>query len=170
MTDSPRGGGWATLKAWEIELGYYVGMHRSHFAVCERLQHLDKATSDFGGPNLHICGALGEIAVANYLNLYWSSGWGDLNAPDVGFCVEVRATNVIDGHLIITPRDVDQKIFVLARVCDVWLPRIQLPGWCRAVDGKKDEFRRAAPGRPAQFYVPQSQLEPIDALMVRITP
>lgn len=119
-------------------------------------------------------GALAEVAVAKALNLYWSAG--AFGAPDVGGKYDVRSTPCATGHLIVYPRDDNERAFILAIGAD---DKWQIVGWLSARACKQEHFWtthvfRGKPCEPtypgasklndACYYVPQDALRPIESL------
>jgi hypothetical protein len=100
-------------------------------------------------------GALGELAVAKHLGIFWSGGrQGDEDLP--GF--EVRTRSRPDYDLIVHPEDRDESRFVLVTGA---LGHYHLVGWILGKDAKFDGWwKDPAGGRPA-FFVPQYALRPM---------
>ena len=107
----------------------------------------------------HIIGAVGEAIVAKYFNVFWL-GVGKFRGPDVGI-LQVRATDLEDGRLVINKKDDDDAIFILVYVVE-GVGTIR--GWLRGGDGKRDEYREAHGGRPATHFVPLDRLRCISEL------
>jgi hypothetical protein len=108
---------------------------------------------------LDIIGAVGECVVAKHRNVFWS-GAGLFRGDDVG-PYQVRATTYDSGHLVLNKNDDDAKAFILVCVNN-GVGKIR--GWIYARDGKKPEYWVDKSGRGAAFYVPQSDLQPIESL------
>lgn len=106
-------------------------------------------------------GALGEIAVAKWLGLYWNGQVGNLLAADVG-SIQVRATRRAPPDLILHPRDKDEDVFVLVGLTG---NQAIIFGWCLGVEGKDRRYweDRYNNDRPA-YFVPLSAdpLKPFD--------
>lgn len=102
----------------------------------------------------HIEGALGELAVAKLLNVFWSGNLGKLHVGDVGR-LEVRTRSRDTYDLPVYAEDMDAACFVLV----VGLaPRFRVVGWIRGEDAKRPEWwGDPANDRPA-FFVPQAAL------------
>lgn len=113
------------------------------------------------GWQFHIEGALGEMAVAKALGLFWG-GKGELRYADIGR-LEVRTTPRADGRLILHKDDPDEAVFLLVTGCNgCYLIR----GWLRAAEGKRENYwTDPAGGRPA-YFVPAVDLHPLDELIV----
>ena len=118
-----------------------------------------------GGWQCHIEGALGELAVAKFLNVFWSGSLGNLGADDVGV-LQVRAAARDDSRLIVHAGDPDDRAFVLVvgRA-----PQLTLVGWMLGSTAKQTRWiddpvrRRGCAPRPA-FFVPQTELHPVSEL------
>lgn len=95
----------------------------------------------------HVIGAIGECAVAKYLNRFWSGSIGDITASDVGR-VQVRASRHKDPSLILHDRDADDDCFILVSVDG---NKATLHGWLYGREGKLPEYWRTDTGRPAYF-------------------
>lgn len=107
---------------------------------------------DYNNWQIHVEGALGELALAKYLRVYWS-GKGEFRGGDVG-SLQVRTSGYHNGHLLLHHEDNDDDQFwFVTGVNGVYVVR----GWIYGFDGKKEEFWREDTGRPA-FFVPQSAL------------
>lgn len=113
------------------------------------------------GYDRDVVGSQAELAAAKALNLYWS-GIEGVNAPDVGFKVQIRAVTEKTHKLMLQPRDKDDEPFVCV-YCRP--PRFALMGWIFARDGKLEKYwgEFGAPGRPA-FFIPRSDFRPMPEL------
>jgi hypothetical protein len=111
-------------------------------------------------------GALGEMAVAKYLGIYWNGNLGDLGAADVG-SLEVRACSEVGYRLILhEPEEGDDPdaLFIHAVVSEDLFPQIRLGGWIRAENGQREKYwSDPAGGRPA-YFVPSGDLHPMDKI------
>lgn len=138
----------------EVLQAAHVGVLRQVFALRhdkqDRYGCADSWTS-------HINGACGELAAAKALGLFWSGAIGDLRARDVG-PYQIRATERLDGCLILHPDDDDNHPFVLVVGSG---QHYRLAGWILAREGKQDCWWRGP--RPA-WFVPQSELQPMATL------
>jgi len=105
------------------------------------------------GWQLHIEGALGEMAVAKQQGLYWA-GKGAFRGDDAG-CIQVRSTTHDKGRLILHREDADHDIFYLVTgICGKYMVR----GWIIGHEGKQEKYwTDPDTGRPA-FFVPQEDL------------
>lgn len=117
-------------------------------------------------------GCAGELAVAKYLKTQWTNEvmtldeWeqarkGDLR--DLGI-VEVRATTLRDGGLIIKKTDADDALIVLVRLV-TGRPIAYVRGWMVAKSGKHEIYKSRAVSRGMHevWLVPWQDLhEPSD--------
>jgi len=112
---------------------------------------------------INIEGAAGEMAVAKYLQMYWSGNVGNYNADDVGsYNIKTNTSRKFDD-LILRPTDYDDKYYILVLS---FLPEFVICGWIKGADGKSPSWaREGTPGRPA-FFVPRSKLNPMATLPV----
>ena len=103
---------------------------------------------------LHVEGALGEMALAKCLGVYWD-GKGKMRAPDVGEC-DVRTRSKHSYDLIIHDRDDDDRyIYLLTGGNGQYI----FHGGIYARDAKQKRYwKDPAGGRPA-YFVPQAHLQ-----------
>jgi hypothetical protein len=128
--------------------------------VCRQVHNArsDKPTT-YGSGHLHDwqyhCeGALGECALAKFLNVYWP-GKGDMRDADVGE-MDVRTRSEHWYDMVLHDEDPDDRIYWLLTGIN---GKYKVHGWMWAGDGKKDEYWSdpAKQGRHA-YFVPQSKL------------
>ncbi len=119
------------------------------------------------GIALHEPGALGERALAAFLQIPWTGNLGDFGAADVGE-LQVRTRSQRHHRLILHPDDKPNDIFVLATIVG---PRtVELTGWMYARMGKQDVYwKDPGTGRPA-YFVPPDLLYDMDDLVEMIEP
>lgn len=149
-----------------VRLTWSELMQAAQVGVMRQVQNLREGrvdrygASDLNGWTPHIEGAIGEMAVAKWMGLYWSGALGDLDADDVGQ-LQVRASAGQSARLILHPSDPDDRAFVLVTGRG---PAVQINGWIVAEDGKQQQWwTDPAGGRPA-FFVPQAALRCITEL------
>jgi hypothetical protein len=106
-----------------------------------------------------IIGAMGEIAASRALNKPITSEFEDLKAVDIGGRYEARATEYLDGCLLVHKSSLDDAIYVLVVLRDL---KADVCGWVYAREGKKEEYWRE--GDPGCYYVPQSVLHDLNEL------
>lgn len=109
----------------------------------------------------NIMGLRGEMAVARFLDIYWrGAASGDYKADDLNG-VEVRTTDYSGGNLILRPRDKLHMPYVLV-ICTGAV--FDILGWIQARDGMQPKYLRETPGRPPAYFVPRSELKPMESL------
>ena len=148
----------------EIFQAAVAGSMRQCEAIKNNLAYAHGANPDHAW-HLHIEGALGEMAVAKGLDVYWT-GKNKLRGIDVGGRFEVRTRPKGNYDLILHPADSDEAIFVLVVGR---MGKYTLRGWIFGRDGKKEEYwgDKYNTGRPA-YWVPQRALAPMDELAVGV--
>ena len=105
-----------------------------------------------------ILGCRGELALAKALGEEWDESVNTFKNPDVGD-VQVRATELDRGSLIIRPNDPDDHMYVL--VTGV-APNFIVRGYIYGKDAKHAKFVRSPNGREPAYFVPQSALTEIE--------
>ncbi len=139
------------LTPQEILQGAFVGIMRQ----VQNLKNKNKPAYGAGKKKdwqLHIEGALGEMALGRHLNLFWSKGV--LRGDDVGI-MQVRTRSRHSYDLIIHDRDKDDKKFWLLTGLNgcYWVR-----GWIMGADAKNQKYwLDPAGGRPA-YFVPAGEL------------
>jgi hypothetical protein len=104
--------------------------------------------------SLHIEGALGEMALAKHLNVYYG-GTGSRGGFDVSN-VDVRTTVYQNGRLILHPSDDDdRKYYLLTGHAGEYAVR----GWIYGYDGKHSDYWDDPKGNRGAYFVPQERLE-----------
>jgi len=140
------------LTTAEIIQGAIAGILRNVQNIQEGRNHLHGAKKTDGWL-MHIEGALGEMALAKALGVYWSSG--KRKGSDVGE-YEVRTTTGANNRLILHPDDPDDSRHYLVTghngdyvIC----------GWIMGRDGKQERFWAdpSHKNRPA-FFIDQKYL------------
>lgn len=148
------------LDWYEIEMAKFVAnsriSHSREMNLKERFH--DSNMTDEKNLEINTLGALGEIAVAKYLNQYFG---GTVNTfkgvSDVGLNVEVRATTLKNKDLIIRDNDTKNAYYFLVQQVHENLYKIQ--GFLYGMDAVQDKYCKAPnPNRPRAFFVPQSDL------------
>jgi hypothetical protein len=147
----------------DVVLGPVAMLLATAVASMRQAQNLTAGRRDaYGAPTdpaegykIHLLGAAGEVAVAEYLGVYYDGALGRMRATDAGW-VQVRTTMYPRGCLILHDTDPDDDVFVLVTGNP---PQLRLEGRIRGRDGKRPEFWRdpSKKGRPA-FFVPQDAL------------
>lgn len=158
------------LNQEEIMQGSYAGLIRANNAI--KRGDYKKGTNSFvhhsGDPNKcwqDACeGALAEMAVAKYYELFWSSG--DRTGLDINNELEVRQTPHKNGRLIIRPVDIYKlgKADTLFILCCGRHGAYTIAGYLQGCDGMRDEWFTdpTNSGRDKAWFVPQKYLIPIE--------
>lgn len=144
-----------TLTWSEVAMAAFVGTQR-------QLENLMKKRVDRYGADrrigwqLHIDGAIGELAVAKHFGWFWSGSVGLLNRADVGAQTEVRTTRYDNGHLLVHKDDKDENVFYLAIIDE---PLVTIVGYLTGRAAKREEWWKDHAGndRPA-YWVPQEAI------------
>lgn len=136
----------------EMLLGAHGGIMRQVENVKNGKKQRFGATSDSDWQR-NIEGALGEMALAKYFNIYWS-GKGVMGAGDVDDH-EVRTSHYDTARLILHPDDKDnKKYWLVTGINGTYMIR----GWILGIRGKQQQYwDDPLNGRPA-FFVPQKDL------------
>ena len=141
-----------SLSYAEILQGAMVGVMRQIQNLKAGRTHAHRAAPDKGW-QMHLEGALGEMALAKHLDVY-VGGTGVLRGPDVGDC-DVRTTAGADNRLILHPDDPDDRVFWLLTGSN---GRYEVRGNILGAEGKQQKWwKDPVDGRPA-YFVPQGEL------------
>lgn len=148
-----------TLDWFEVTRAAQVGLQRQVHAMAAGKPDVFGYEGD--GWNIHIEGALGELAFAKATNRYWS---GPVNTfkegGDVG-SIQVRTRSRDDYDLIVRPNDRDQDVFVLVLgKC----PTYKVVGWLVGSSAKKERFLQKHGGRAPAYFVPKEHLNGMNTL------
>jgi len=107
-------------------------------------------------------GACAELALAKHLDIHWDGSVNTFKSkPDVGD-LEVRVTSHQSGRLIVRPHDSDTATYVLlVGSC----PNYRVVGCMTGAQAKSEQWLTSpdSRGRPAAYFVPQSDLLPLPA-------
>lgn len=140
------------INSVEMYLAAQVGTMRYVASRQRGLPEVIHSGQDWDG-DCH--GAIGELAVAKSLGVYWHPTVNEGKSPDVaGY--QVRATNRSPGYLIIRPASVKNEVYIF---CTIKFPIVKICGWMWLVDAKVPAFLRKADDKgPEAHWVPQSKL------------
>jgi hypothetical protein len=145
------------LTEYELQMGASVGVRRHIEALAKGLP--DKHGFDEVGWNIHVEGALGELAVGKAIGRFWNGSSGTFKqGGDLGL-VQVRTRSKHHYDLIVRDADRDEDVFIL---CTGTAPKYCVWGWTYGADAKKPEFAQTYGGRPVAFFVPKANLNPLD--------
>lgn len=146
-----------SLSVAEMRISAQVGIERClHVIEAGRANMYGEQDDKFW--QRHVEGAMGEMALAKFTNMYWNGTIGSVHLPDVGD-LEVRTTEHKDGCLIMHPKDKNKAKFVLAIGVR---GKYEMVGWIFGHEGKKQEFVRDPNDRVAAYFVPQKALRKFD--------
>lgn len=110
---------------------------------------------------VHVLGALGELAVCRYLGYV-----GELTvdtyktAADVGQ-YEVRTRSRPNYELIVRDDDPNDAVFILVLKDG---PVFRIKGWIRGRDAKRAEWVQRYGGRPPAYFVPHASMRVMGTL------
>jgi len=100
-----------------------------------------------------IHGMLGEIALSRMRDQAWTSGGMHITRGDVSHKFEVRATEHLNGHLLIYRTDNDNDLFALMIG---HYPRMEFAGWMYAREAKRRTDWWNETADPPCWWVPRS--------------
>jgi hypothetical protein len=150
-----------TLSLEEIAMAAAIAVHRGVDAI----RHDRKNQHGFKGngwtENIEGYGA--ELAVSKALNLYYSAGDGKgFKGADVSEKIQVRWASQDNYRLIVRGADQTDYIYVLVTG---EAPAYDIKGFMPGHIVKQDKyFSNPGNGRPDAWWVPQSDLKPIEFL------
>lgn len=148
----------------EVVLTDYEIRQAAHAGVDRQVQALVKGLPDRhgfqgSGWDVHIDGALGELAVAKALNRFWSASVGTFKTGgDVG-SIQVRCRSRHDYELLVRDTDPDDAAFILVTGR---APTFRVHGWIYGRDAKRPEWRQTHGNRPPAYFVPHSALQSLE--------
>lgn len=151
------------LDECEISLGMAVGCWRHARVIREGLKagHGEAGATDLVR---HMNGALGELALAKALGVYWGGSSADFGKDGDVARFEVRTTSHERGSLIAYPNDPPGRLLVLVVLGPTWA---RIAGYISAGNarlvGSPPPPRMVRPGSPQQWWVAQERLTPIGA-------
>lgn len=150
------------LTGRQISVGAHVGALRVCQCIRDGSTHVNNKKPSAKDWSDHIESACAEFALAEFLGVSWG-GARTIRAPDVGDDLEVKHSVYANAHLLIQ-RDQPNETRMVLVTGQLGIYRVR--GWLRAGDGKRTELWRDHNGndRPA-FWVPQSELNPIEGIM-----
>lgn len=154
-----------TLSQADVCLAERVGMMRMRSSGnTGRNPHRSQAGRDDDRRRHHErLGCMAEAAVAAHLGIPYEGTVNTFhNRPDVG-PFEVRATDRVDGRLIVRDNDPPERPYVLA-VCDGVTPVVELRGWLYGWEARHRRWLRDPHGRRPCWMVPQHHLHPVPPL------
>ena len=147
-----------TLSASEIRFAAQVGAARRTESLLAKYER--PVISSRGDWQMDILGAIGEMAVAKALNVYWTPSVNTFKLPDIG-TLNVRATEHNNGRLLLRPGD-PPGIYVLVVVRKA---ECNVAGWIES-DLARNAMYQSRPDLdgPLCWAVPMADLHPIETL------
>jgi hypothetical protein len=150
----------------KVTLTWAEMLHGAQIGVFRQLAaYKNKSKPGYGikglGWNEAIHGALGELAFAKAMKVYWDNMLTKTpnKRPDVGG-YEVKTISERDYRLIVRDNDDDEKLVAL-----VYGDRseFEVLGWIKCGDAKQVARVESHQGREPQYYVDQKHLKSFDA-------
>ncbi len=142
----------------ELNLAGQVGIMRRVIGLKCGWQEVSVSESYWGN---EVLGAIGEMGVAKYYNVYWANTVGNPGEPDIG-PYQVRSKHMMHHCLIVHEKAKDEDVYI--SVC-VQPPRVVLCGWITAAEAKQEHWwREQPPPKASAYFVPNEALHPMDEL------
>ena len=111
----------------------------------------------------NIEGACGECAFAKAMNLYWDGSINRFSAGgDVGERYQIRTLKCHHYDLLVRPGDADEKPYILVTGRS---GKYQVHGWAWGREAKREEWLEAKGGREPAYWMPQSELRPLEEMV-----
>jgi hypothetical protein len=145
-----------TLSWGEIWHGADVGARRRLFALRDGRRQRYGNNDGLAGWDMHIAGAIAELAACKYAGLYWPGSTSPDYEGDIGPGLQVRSTWRPDGCLILHDGDNAGHTFVLVTGAP---PTYRIRGAILAEEGQREKYWRSDVPNAA-YFVPQVALGP----------
>jgi hypothetical protein len=147
------------LTPWEYKQCVDVATTRMSVSIGQKITDIAPGERDYNTRLLiDIRGTCGELAVAKMLNKYWAPSVNTFHVlPDIHPNIEVRTTEQIDGSLIVRENDPEDRWYVLVIGAP---PVMDVRGFIRGSDARRDEWMRNPGGHRPAWFVPQAALTP----------
>jgi hypothetical protein len=142
-----------TLTPAEMVMAANVGVLRHVSSL--KAGRSDRHGAAAGGWQLHIEGALGELAYSKAVGVFWPGSVNSFKGEDSAGGVQIRTRSKPEYELIVRDDDSDDDLFVLVVGT---APEYRVVGSIRGADAKRAEWRRAHGGREAAYFVPHGEL------------
>lgn len=147
------------LTGYEMTIAAVAGCIR-HIASLQAGRK-DKHGAEPNGWQLHIEGALGELAAAKATGAYWSGSVNTFKDADLGRNVQVRTRSLHHYELLVRDCDGDDDVFIL--VTGV-APNYVVHGWLYGREAKREDWLAGHGGREPAYFAPHQALRPIEDL------
>lgn len=148
-----------TLEWYEYSIAAEVGKLRTMTAIRHGIPSKYGASSNAWTDDIE--GAAAEMAVAKYLGVYWGGSMETFKAADISEKIQVRQTKYESGRLIVRSEDRDDHVYVLVTGT---IPNLTIHGWIEGSEAKQDIYLDSPNDRPPAYFIPQSQLQPVEML------
>ena len=147
------------LRCTEVGAAVRVGGLRHYQAVIHKCQE-KFGTPASEGWSSHIEGALGEMAAAKALNMYWPGSVNAWHECDLNG-IQVRTRSKSNYDLIVRPDDTENCVWVLVTGgCGTY----EVCGWISGFEAKQERFFKSPNDKAPAYFIPQSELKPIETL------
>ena len=146
----------------EVSVGHMIGTMRQ---AAVRLSHFATSTTGRDKYADHIDGALGEMAVAKGLDLYWDASVNSFKSrPDVS-ALEVRTTTYRPPRCSIYVSDRDDGAAKYILVSKISKTEYDLLGWASGDEiRQRGEYKSMAAGRSPQYWLQAGKLNSMSTL------
>jgi len=147
-----------TLANYEVQMAAAVGSRRQLNAVMKAREPRFGEQHDGQLHRNHLRGAMAELAVAKYLDVYWGGHVGVFTSLDDVGKYEIRYS--MRSDLKVKENDEGIVISVTGQP-----PKMKIAGYINAEDAMRDEWKKDFNngGKPA-FFVPHRCLKSVEAL------
>lgn len=148
------------LANYEVQMAGAVGYRRQLNATMKSSEPRWPEEHDGQLHRNHMRGAMAELAVAKYLNVYWGGHFGVYTSmPDVDR-YEVRYLGKPHQGLKIKEDDTGIVIGVTGQP-----PNLKIVGWIVSEDGMREEWSKDFGKKaPPAFFVPLNELRSVEEL------
>jgi hypothetical protein len=123
-----------------------------------------KPAHNFNGDawQVHIEGALGELAACKALGICWPASIDHFRGPDLPFKIQVRTRSSHNFELYLRPGEsINERWVLVTGTAPIYFVR----GWQTGPILNSCEFYRSVKaGRPASYFIPNDQLRPLGTL------
>lgn len=103
-------------------------------------------------------GACAEMAYCKFRRHYWGCTVNSFSRADVGDNVQIKATNMEDGSLIIGVDTVDARPDDFYVLLTGVAPHFTIRGWIKASDAKTEGVKKNPRNRREAYFVSQDRL------------